>query len=87
MVEAPTFGQMIRQNRLNKGLSLRKAAERGGLMWDGRRAGRYVITYSGLLRLEKDQREPSLHTLIAVCRAVGAKITIDSEGVVVEEDI
>lgn len=75
MTEPSTFGETLRAIRKHQGWTLKEAAARS----DG------AISATGLLRIEKDVRDPMLTTLEAVAKANNVEIRITPDGVYVEQ--
>lgn len=70
-----TFGQRVRQVRIERGLSLNKVAE----LSEG------LLSPSGMLRIENDVRtNPKLTTLVGLARSLDSVVTITADGVSVE---
>lgn len=70
-----TFGQRIREIRKSRKLRPSEVAA----------YSEYKVSKAGLFRIESESRvNPKLATLMALCVALGLRIEIDAEGVLVE---
>lgn len=81
MTETPTFGEMIGIIRRKRGM---RYADVSGSTHGV--AGLRPIHRTEVMRIERDRRmNPKLTTLLALCAALDMRITIDPEGIAVED--
>jgi transcriptional regulator with XRE-family HTH domain len=69
-----TLGEQLRivRRAQQPRLSITKAAEIAG------------VTKATLLRVERDERDPQLYTLMGIAKAYGVHITITPDGVIIK---
>lgn len=67
------LGAVVKEKRQAKGLSLDKAAQKGG------------IAKATLLRLERNERDAQLTTLVGVAEALEITFIIGPDGVFIED--
>jgi len=82
MTEEVTLGAQIRKIRTRRRMTLQGVSD-DTIDPD---TGRPTLTLGGLLRIENETRtNPKLLTLITLARALNIRITIDPDGVLMED--